>query len=224
MISASLSLSLPRLGWKSTSMPRSLKICTAAGDNASEMRTLGFVIWCFLHPSRRRGWPARPKWDECLGAISSPSPRSYGERARVRGICQRARRLEPLTRRYAPTSPRNNGARSKTETLRGLRQRRLHLGERPIDPLRQQRNVVGFDGRAAPDSQARRRIAIVREIVTGAFLLYEGNELLGEVDLRVRRQRGDRGIDHLHAHRGIGPDRRILGEEIDPRRLRLPVG
>src|SRR6202034_4527783 len=44
MISASLSLSLPRLGWKSTSMPRSLKICTAAGDNASEMRTLGFVI------------------------------------------------------------------------------------------------------------------------------------------------------------------------------------
>src|SRR5215467_14330548 len=41
MISASLSLSLPRLGWKSTSTPRSLKICTAAGDSASEMRTLG---------------------------------------------------------------------------------------------------------------------------------------------------------------------------------------
>src|SRR5215207_986126 len=44
MISASLSLSLPRLGWKSTSMPRSLKICTAAGDSASEIRTFGFVI------------------------------------------------------------------------------------------------------------------------------------------------------------------------------------
>ena len=41
MISASLSLSLPSAGWKSTSMPRSLKICTAAGDRASEMRTLG---------------------------------------------------------------------------------------------------------------------------------------------------------------------------------------
>src|SRR6202012_3290328 len=41
MISASLSLSLPRLGWKSTSTPRSLKICTAAGDSASEIRTLG---------------------------------------------------------------------------------------------------------------------------------------------------------------------------------------
>src|SRR3569832_2243049 len=44
MISASLSLSLPRLGWKSTSTPRSLKICTAAGESASEMRTLGLVI------------------------------------------------------------------------------------------------------------------------------------------------------------------------------------
>src|SRR5580700_10402446 len=41
MVSASLSLSLPRLGWKSTSMPRSLKIATAASDKASEMRTFG---------------------------------------------------------------------------------------------------------------------------------------------------------------------------------------
>ena len=38
---ASLSLSLPRLGWKSTSTPRSLKIWTAAGDSASEIRTRG---------------------------------------------------------------------------------------------------------------------------------------------------------------------------------------
>src|SRR4029078_1702135 len=44
MISASLSLSLPRFGWKSTSMPRSLKICTAADDRASEMRTLGMGL------------------------------------------------------------------------------------------------------------------------------------------------------------------------------------
>src|ERR1051325_7928627 len=42
--SASLSLSLPRFGWKSTSVPRSLKICTAAGESASEISTLG-VIW-----------------------------------------------------------------------------------------------------------------------------------------------------------------------------------
>src|SRR6185503_14848642 len=41
MTVASLSLSLPSAGWKSTSMPRSLKICTAAGERASEMRTRG---------------------------------------------------------------------------------------------------------------------------------------------------------------------------------------
>src|SRR4029079_18527382 len=52
MISASLSLSLPRLGWKSTSMPRSLKICTAAGERASEMRTLGIGLsTCGLAPA-----------------------------------------------------------------------------------------------------------------------------------------------------------------------------
>src|SRR5918992_737912 len=44
MILASLSLSLPRSGWKSTSTPRSLKICTAADDRASEMRTRGVGI------------------------------------------------------------------------------------------------------------------------------------------------------------------------------------
>src|SRR5215831_7456016 len=44
MISASLSLSLPRLGWKSTSTPRSLKIWTAAGESASEMRTRGVMV------------------------------------------------------------------------------------------------------------------------------------------------------------------------------------
>ncbi|CAA9340896.1 MAG: hypothetical protein AVDCRST_MAG90-1940 [uncultured Microvirga sp.] len=39
--SASRSLSLPRSGWKSASTPRSRKICTAAGERASEMRTRG---------------------------------------------------------------------------------------------------------------------------------------------------------------------------------------
>src|SRR5207249_2578680 len=39
MISASWSLSRP--GFTSTAMPRSLNICTAAGESLSEMRTLG---------------------------------------------------------------------------------------------------------------------------------------------------------------------------------------
>src|SRR4051812_27978509 len=57
MISASLSLSLPRLGWKSTSTPRSLKICTAAGDSASEMRTFGAMDLSFVFSVRRETAP-----------------------------------------------------------------------------------------------------------------------------------------------------------------------
>src|SRR5206468_3031941 len=56
------------------------------------------------------------------------------------------------------------------------------------------------------------------------FLLHQGHQPLGEVGLRVRVKRGDRRIDHLHAHRGIGTERRVLRQEIDPRRFRLPVG
>jgi hypothetical protein len=55
--SASFSLSPPSLGWKSTSRPRSLKICTAAGESASEMRTLGgmivFSLCCCHRPQKR---------------------------------------------------------------------------------------------------------------------------------------------------------------------------
>src|ERR1700747_1072348 len=86
MISASLSLSLPRLGWKSTSTPRSLKICTAAGESASEMRTLGFdigvirvgrrlfdVVTCGLDPGSisLEGGPGQAghdEWDGCCYA------------------------------------------------------------------------------------------------------------------------------------------------------------
>ncbi|EBA13613.1 hypothetical protein RCCS2_06989 [Roseobacter sp. CCS2] len=42
--SSSFALSLPRSGWKSTSMPRSLKICTAAGESLSEISTLGAIL------------------------------------------------------------------------------------------------------------------------------------------------------------------------------------
>src|SRR5579875_2389823 len=52
MSAASFSLSLPSDGWKSTSMPRSLKICTAEGESASEMRTLGMRV---LGRLRQRG-------------------------------------------------------------------------------------------------------------------------------------------------------------------------
>ena len=41
MISASRAGSLPSFGWKSTSTPRSRKICTAASESSSEMSTFG---------------------------------------------------------------------------------------------------------------------------------------------------------------------------------------
>src|SRR5580658_988715 len=102
MMAASFSLSLPRLGWKSTSMPRSLKICTAAGDSASEMSTLGFVIE--VSRNKNRGGPLELSSlrENVSEAVSSPSPRSYGERVGVRGIYQRdEKQKRPLTRRYA---------------------------------------------------------------------------------------------------------------------------
>src|SRR6202022_1508639 len=215
MISASLSLSLPRLGWESTSMPRSLNICTAAGDKASEMRTLGLGIGASFErmkrrPGRSATWREEPGPGESLGAISPPSPRSYGERAGGRGTYKRSTKPKSpspgATRRPLPVRT----GRGKEEGLRRLRERRLGLGERPVDPLRQQRDVLCFHGRATPDAQTRRRAAEGGEIVAGPFLFHQGHQLLGEVGLRVRRQRRDRGIDHLHAHRGIGTYSRIL--------------
>src|SRR5665647_2674582 len=123
-------------------------------------------------------------------AVSSPSPRSYGERVGVRGSIDRLGFAEspPHPALRADLSPQ--AGRGKKRTLRRLRKRSFGLCKRPVDPLRQQRDVLGFHRGAAPDAQARRRIAIMREIVTGAFLLHQGDELLGEIRLRIRSQRG----------------------------------
>src|SRR6185312_7635005 len=158
MISASLSLSLPRLGWKSTSMPRSLKICTAAGDNASEMRTFGLVIRILLHhpfSGRMNPFSLYPfLWGE-----------GWGEGRLLTG--KRHKGPSPgASRRPLPVRT----GRGQGEKSRRLREQCLGLGEGPVDPLRQQRNVGCLHRRAAPDAQARRRIAVMRKVVTGAFL------------------------------------------------------
>src|ERR1044072_8093510 len=62
----------------------------------------------------------------------------------------------------------------------GFRERRLHFGERPVDPLREQFDVVRLHGGAAPDAQARGRVAVVREIVAGAFLLDQRDQPFDE--------------------------------------------
>src|SRR6266853_6151003 len=119
MISASLSLSLPRLGWKSTSMPRSLKICTAAGDKASEIRTLGLGIGGSFEEMKRR--PGRSvTWREEPGPIR----RDGGYRSRV-----------ALRRAACPGT-------TIEMNLRRLGERGFGLGEGPVDPLRQSRDVL----------------------------------------------------------------------------------
>src|SRR3954452_23162027 len=80
MISASFSLSLPRLGWKSTSTPRSLKICTAAGDSASEMRTLGAGMAGPVRSFRRRGVVPEQRKGFC-GRVRAGGPDSFGNGA-----------------------------------------------------------------------------------------------------------------------------------------------
>src|SRR5690242_13881612 len=156
MMSASFSLSLPRLGWKSTSMPRSLKICTAAGDNASEMRTFGFFIFAsFGEMSRRPGRSANRR--EEPGPILRDG--NYESRVARRSAACPGRRKES----------------------RRLRQRSLGFGKSPVDPPRQQGDVACFHGRAAPDAQTRRRIAIMRKIEARTFLLNQRNELFGEL-------------------------------------------
>src|SRR5437899_2501135 len=151
--SASFSLSAPSFGWKSTATPRSRKICTAAGESASEIRTLGDI--------------------------------------------------EEVSRRLA--------------------QRVLAARECPIEPKRERLDVGALDGRAAPDAQSRRRIAIGVDVVGDALLLQRSGNALDERRLRVRRKLADRGIDHLQADRGVGTDRRILGQELDPRRDGDPI-
>src|SRR6266481_933118 len=149
-------------------MPRSLKICTAAGDSASEMRTLGFDIVNSFAPSRM-GSASWANVVKSLIEFLSLSPFLRGEgwgegqpQARVRAL----RAPHPDCCAIRPLPVRTGRGEKKS---RRLRQRGPGLGERPVDPLGQQRDVLCLDGGAAPDAQARRRIAIMREIVPGAF-------------------------------------------------------
>src|SRR5690242_13309382 len=72
--------------------------------------------------------------------------------------------------------------------LRGFRQRGLGLSEGPIDPRRQCLEIGSLDGRAAPDAQAGRRIAMRRDVVGRALLLDARDEVLHEGPLRVDRE------------------------------------
>src|SRR4029079_16127641 len=184
MISASFSLSAPSFGWKSTSTPRSLKICTAAGERASEMRTRGAIgISINVSVSYRPLIPAKAGIQLLAAALG---PRFRGDEQHL---------------------------------SRGLRQRRPRLRKRPVDPGRLLLHVRCLDGAAAPDAQTRRRIAVRGNVVARAFSFDQRDEFFHESPLRIDRQRGDRGIDDLQAHRSVRPRRRIFGQVRNPRRL-----
>ena len=100
----------------------------------------------------------------------------------------------------------------------------VSLGPGPVEPGTERGDIGGVDRRAAPDAKAGRRIAVVAEVVTRAFLLHERSEALRERRLRIGRKRRDRRIDDLEAHRRVGADFRLAREEVDPRGLRGPVG
>src|SRR5581483_506253 len=180
IVAASLSLSLPRLGWKSTSTPRSLKICTAALDNASEMRTLGAIDPSLRHFGRARGARAgNPSGNKTtIGWIGLDS-----------GFALRAPRNDPFSRCF--------------------RQRGFGLGKGPVEPCGERLDVALLDGRAAPDAKARRRIAVVCDVVGDAVLFEPRGERFDEIPLPFRRQFRDRGVDHLHADRGVGSRGRV---------------
>src|SRR5882757_10249373 len=121
-----------------------------------------------------------------------PSRISRPGRNVVSGNCA-GRTSIPISR----TKSASRSVRGLANMSRRLRERRLGLGKGPVDPLRQQRDVGGFHGGAAPDPQARRGIAVIRKVVAGAFLLDLRYQLFRELRLRIRGERGDRGIDDL---------------------------
>ena len=59
-------------------------------------------------------------------------------------------------------SRRDPPLQRRVRKSRRLRQRGLGFGEGPVEPWRQRLDVARLDGRAAPDAQARRRVAVDR--------------------------------------------------------------
>src|SRR3546814_17599355 len=68
----------------------------------------------------------------------------------------------------------------------------LHGRIGPVEPGTERFNVGGLYRRAAPDAQARRGVAIARDVIGGAFLLPQGGEALDEGFVRALSRQADR--------------------------------
>ncbi len=95
--------------------------------------------------------------------------------------------------------------------------------EGPLDPGQECGDVALLDGRATPDAKPRRRRAIGGGVERHALFLQQRGEVLRELRLLVRRQRGDARIDHLQADAGVAACRAIGREEVDPGRGFDPI-
>src|SRR5690348_7397305 len=87
-----------------------------------------------------------------------------------------ARTSRPIPR----TKPARRSVKAFVNMSRRLGERCFGFGEGPVEPGRERLDVGRLDGRAAPDTQARRRIAVMTEVETGTFLFEQAGELLGE--------------------------------------------
>src|SRR2546423_15192311 len=77
-----ISSSLERPVFTSVSMPRSLKMATAAGDNLSEIRTLGMTTSTVLHLREGPIEPGRERFDiGCFHGGAAPDAQALRRRA-----------------------------------------------------------------------------------------------------------------------------------------------
>ncbi len=97
--------------------------------------------------------------------------------------------------------------------------RRSAAGRRegPVEPGAERLDVGGVDGGAAPDAQARRRVAVAGDVVGDALGLEELGHALDEVALARLVERRDLRVDDPQADRGVRARRRVGDEVLDPR-------
>ena len=138
----------------------------------------------------------------CGRAVAKPSATRL---SRVRGRLRRTASRGPLTRLAAtPLGTLSRQGERVTKSLRRLGERVLAVGEGPVEPVRQRFDVGTLDGRAAPDAQARRRVAVGADVVGDALLLERGREFLTNAACASAESFSDGGIDDLQADAGVG--------------------
>ena len=122
---------------------------------------------------------------------------------------------------HAATMPHDSPKEGQAAGL----ERGLLAGEGPVEPGHQRLDVGGLDGRAAPDAQAGRRVAIAARCRRRPSLLEQRDDALGEGLLAGVVEAGDRRIDDAQADRGVGARVRDRRQEVDrPGSVDDPVG